>query len=393
MSTYQRGNAINLVQNFWTIDPLTEAQTPADPTTVVFTITDPDGVSQPFTFGVDVNVTNPQVGAFVCALNPQLPVGSYRYRCDGTGAVEAASEGTFDVLESGVLPPAPPTVPVTGPCSSWINGEDVAAQGITGIGSEVWMLDDVAYAASSLLWSLTARQFPGVCETTVRPTGDACGCFGYSPAAGLGPWYWTSAWFGGSYSWFWSNECGDSRGCGYTSKIRLGGYPVREILEVKVDGNVIPQNDPDTGAPNWRLDDRRDLVRMWVPNGNNPTPQHWPVCQQIALDDNQPGTYSVKYTWGSDVPVLGRMAAAQLAKELWLAQTTGKCALPSRATKVVRQGVTVDRLVPLASLLRQGATGLQLVDAFIADVNPQGSKMRSAVWSPDQQQFARKVGQ
>lgn len=399
MNVYQRGTAINVVQRFWTIDPLTEASTLADPTTVVFTILSPDNVSTTFTFGVDGNVTHASVGVFVCALDPQLPVGTYRYRCDGTGAVQASSEDFFDVIESGVLEPDPPTVAVTGPCSSWINGEDVYASGpaLPGITLDTtFLLDDAAYNASHLLFELSGRQFPGVCQRTVRPCSDPR-CWGGSPALGLSIWAW--GWASGitplglnGYGW-WNNEYGPHCGCGYESVVKLGGYPVREILSVKIGGVELPEFDPDSGFRNWRLDGRRDLIRMDDPSTTPLTPEHWPRCQNVSLDDDQPGTFSVKYTWGADVPSLGRLAAAQLARELWNATSGATCLLPTKVTKVVRAGVTLEKVVPTAALLRQGATGLQLVDAFLALVNPGKMLRRPAVFSPDLQKYARKVGQ
>lgn len=394
MNTYNRGTAINLVQRFWTIDPLTQASVLADPTAVTFTILSPNNVDQVFVFGVDLNVTHPAVGIFICALDPQLPVGSYRYRCDGTGVVEASSEDIFDVIESGVLPPDPPLVAVDGPCASWINGDDVANQGppIDGIGEEHWKLDDVAYDASSLLYALSGRQYPGVCETTVRPCSPACSYWGFSTWGS--PFYWTFSYFGGGWGWQDRDTGGLACGCQAESFVALGGYPVREILEVKIGGVVLPEFDPISGARNWRLDGRKNLVRMDAPvPPGDPVVHAWPACQNISLDDDQPGTFSIRYTHGADPPSLGRAAAVQLARELWAAMQTGKCALPAKATRVVRQGITVERITPLATLLRQGATGLTLVDAFIAKSNPIGMIRRPAVYSPDVQQYARKVGQ
>lgn len=402
MSVYQRGQAINLVNRFWTIDPLTTFGTLANPSTVTFEVLDPNNVTTTYVYGVDGNVTNPSVGIFVCTLTPPLPTGTYRYRCEGTGKVDAASEDFFDIEASGVLSPAGPNVAVSGPCSSWINGDDVAAGGFdvkSGVGIDHFLLDDVAYDASSLLYEASGRQFPGVCTRTVRPGTDPAAGFGWAPSLGLGPWYWVSAgsWGsvgpGGTATWYWINETGDTYNCGLLSTVPLGGYPVREILAVKIDNVAIPEFDPDLGYRNWRLDNRRDLVRMSIPNGDNPTPRWWPACQDLSLDDDQPGTFSVQYTWGADVPNLGRQAAAQLARELWNAENNQPCQLPNKVTKITRQGITMDRVVAMADQIRAGATGLQLVDAFIAMVNPTKMRRRPAVYSPDVRQLSRKVGQ
>lgn len=391
MSAYQRGQAINLVNRFWVIDPVTEEATPTNPTTVTFKILAPNNVETEYVFAVDVNVTNPLTGTFVCSLSPPLPPGTYRYRCDGTGAVEASSEDFFDVLESGVLAQVDPTVPITGPCSSWINGDDVndAGPDIDGINGDTYLLDDVAYAASDILYNLSGRQFPGVCERQVRPCRDPNhDCFGGSVASGLA-FYWTTNYLGG---WYWGNDRGQRCGCGWLEEVLLAGYPVRKIISVTIDGDALPEFDVDTGARNWRLDDRRRLVRMASP-GPPVVKNFWPNCQNLALDADQPGTFAVTYTWGADVPLVGRQAAAQLARELWAALNTGTCQLPTKVTKVVRAGITLEKLVAVGELLWTASTGLQFVDAFLATYNKSGEQRRSAVWSPDRQQFARKVGQ
>jgi hypothetical protein len=59
----------------------------------------------------------------------------------------------------------------------------------------------------------------------------------------------------------------------------------------------------------------------------------------------------------------------------------GECMLPTGVTTVVRQGVTINRVVPM---FNAGArTGLVLTDAFIGTYNPHGLRRRAAVWSPD----------
>jgi len=392
-SVYQRGTPISVVERFWRIDPITRLSSLADPTTVTFTILAPDDTEQVFVWPGAAEITNPSVGVFVCALTPPLPPGEFRYLVAGTGAVVATREDSFTILESGVLPPDPSGVATPGPCSSWINGDDVDPTGTLGVGSDTWRLDDVAYVASHILYELSGRQFPGVCTRTVRPCRDSCGCWD-SPSLGLGPWAWTTAafWSGGwgGGGWGWYDEDGQTCGCGSESYIRLAGYPVREILEVKIGGVALAT----TGE--YRLDDRRNLIRLAdVSDPASPIDRFWPACQDLSLDDSQPGTYSVRYTWGADVPAIGRMAAAQLARELWKAtpEGGGVCQLPTRVTRVVRQGITMEKLVPTADLLRSGTTGLQLVDAFLATVNPSKMKRRSLVWSPDIEPLAREVGQ
>ena len=160
----------------------------------------------------------------------------------------------------------------------------------------------------------------------------------------------------------------------------LPGYPVTEIQEVKIGGVV---QDPST----YRLDEYQWLTRMRDPAEPN-IPLFWPSCQVLDLNDTEPGTFSVTYKSGIAPPLAGKQAAAALACELL---PGADCKLPSGAVRIVRQGLTIDRLQPLAQMLISGATGIPLIDVFIAAYNPSGLRRRPAIWSPDGPKFARPV--
>ena len=280
--------------------------------------------------------------------------------------------------------------PVLGPCTSWINGDDVVACcSQAGVGSDPTLLDTVATEASMALYEISGRQFTGLCEWTVRPSADPCSCWGPS-SLGLGPWYWTTNMWGLGGGYGWRNECGDARGCQPLSIVRLAGYPVRQIVEVLIDGNVLPELDAN-GNPNYRLDDWRNLVRMGDP-GPPYQPRFWPGCQNLDLDPSQPGTFQVTYKWGVDPPQLGRDAAAVIACQLWAACNGQKCALPPGVTRVDRQGVTVERGLLANWFDPTKPTGLVQVDLFIKAYWRTRAGRRSAVWSPDQQEYARRAG-
>lgn len=272
--------------------------------------------------------------------------------------------------------------PVPGPAVPWIDADDVLKwqPDVSENPDDLPLLETAALVASGLMFELSGRQFPGEAERAVRPARQQCGCFG-SMASGYGMWQWSGA---APYGWAWTNECGDKLGCGPMSKVRLAGYPITEVTEVKIGGVVL---DPS----GYRLDNRRDLIRMADP-GPPAVDQFWPSCQNMALADDQPGTFSVAYKWGIGPPESGKAAACQLAAELYAAFAGNESKLPSGVTQVVRQGITINRVVPTADLLREGTTGLELVDFFIAEANPTKAGRRSAVYSPDLQPFAREVG-
>jgi hypothetical protein len=270
-----------------------------------------------------------------------------------------------------------PTVP--GPCQAWIDPLDVwsccESSGVTASGAGVFL--DVAQAASEVLYEMSGRQFAGECERVERPCASGCGCWpGLAVPGAAAAWEW-GAW-GGRWSWR-DASCGDLCGCAALSEHTLW-TPVREIIEVKVDGAVL--------APaEYRVDEREWLVRL---GGNR-----WPACQDLALDASQPGTFQVKYTWGADPPAIGRQAAAQFACQLWLSCTSGTgCTLPAGVVQVQRQGITIDRQRIAAWGYRDGAwsTGLVAVDAFLNAYNPGRMRRAPAVWSPERERRGRRVG-
>lgn len=266
--------------------------------------------------------------------------------------------------------------PVAGPCSAWVTSAEVAACRDDDIASDPTVFDDAAVEASMLLFELSGRQFPGVCERTVRPCRVACSSWLQGVDFG-------AAWEVGGY---WGYSGGRLCGCQAVSRVKLSGYPVREITEVLIDGEVV---DPAT----YRLDNWRWLTRLGYQDGGVFRARRWPTCQNLALNDDQPGTFSVSYLYGADPPPLGVQAAAALASEIYNAcGGSSDCALPSGVVEIVRQGITVRRVHSAAEALWKGASGITLVDQFLASVNPTGKRRRGAIYSPDVSPYPRTVG-
>lgn len=248
-----------------------------------------------------------------------------------------------------------PESPSSAPCDAWITAADVAAvcAGLDATGQEFF--DEAAEKASDVLFLLSGRVFPGLCEATVRPCGGGCDCL---PAPG---------WSRGGRCW--------------VSRILLAGYPLREVSEVKIDGTVL---DP----AEYRLDQRRYLTRLPDVDDTLQRRRAWPRCQRLDLEDTEDGTFSVTYSYGQDPPILGRQAAAQLACQLAIVDAGGECSLPAGTTKVTRQGITVD----VSALLAGAQTGLVFVDLFLRTYNPQGLARVPSVWSPDVDPYPQRVG-
>lgn len=264
-----------------------------------------------------------------------------------------------------------------GPCSPWVTTDEVAAC-CSPIQDSSLDFVESAQAASELLFAFSGGQITGLCgPVTVRPCSSRCGC---SPS---GSWRWEGL--------GWACE-GRPCGCSPLSRVRLANYPIREIAQVKIDGDVV--------APSsYRLDENRYLTRK--PDAATPTVAAvWPGCQRLDLDDDADGTFSVSYWYGRDPSQAAKNAAAELACQIFLscaasADDADDCQIPAGVTRVTRLGITYDLEAFRAWGRDQtGAwrTGLAAVDAFLNAVNPAGIRRNPAIWSPDVEPFARPVG-
>ena len=383
---YQSGNPITLQASF--VEP--NGTSPIDPSTVVFNIRDADDQLTIYTYGVDSNVYGPGdtppgysiplgTGTYVCLLPTDWLPGQSYYEAVATNP-DVTLPGEFYIIPSSVIPPVQAPGPKMPPCTAWIAGEDLG-QCVNIDDYDAVTRDEIAVISSMLLYEASGRRFSGLCgPVTVRPCKQPC-----SVGAFTGGWSWSwGFWANGDwgYDWYWGNESGGRLcSCGYDSTVDLAGYPVSEILEVKIGGQVLAPTFTD-GSPQYRLDQWRYLTRLSDP-ANRSFPLHWPNCQRLDLEDDQPGTWSVKYRYGVAPPPAGVEAAKQLACQLLLAKAGKPCQLPSNVSQVVRQGSRIERITPLADMVRKGATGLTFVDLFVGLYNPAGLKRAPSVFSPD----------
>lgn len=307
-------------------------------------------------------------------------LGQYLIVWSPDGSWNAESNSTPDELVvvgvgADTLPPLPEPVDGgvgPGPCTAWTTSSDIAeCQGVAN--SNVW--DDSIAAASGILYELSARRFSGTCERTVRPcqtSGNACGLQILSRGYVVHPLGWTGT--------AWSFDCG----CTPLSYVELVGKPVTAITEVLIDGVALDPSE-------YRLDSQQYLVRL---NGDM-----WPGCQRLDLPDTEPGTWSVTYEHGQTIPMAGRMAARDLAWEIYKscasADSADDCALPEGVTRVTRQGLSYEMPAFEAwgrDFSGTWRTGLRLVDAFLNAYNPKGLQRRPILYVPGAMKQARKVG-
>lgn len=254
------------------------------------------------------------------------------------------------------------TEPRQGVCSPWTDISSVQASECCPDSVDAYLTQEVIDVASDLLFELSGRRFPGACEDVVRPCAQSIGghevrSFSYNS------YRWTS--------WCHCNagpRCGCSRG----SVVQLGGYPITEIDEVKVDGVALDDS-------LYRVDDWRYLRRLPDPDGRNPG---WPCCQNIDLATTEEDTFEVSYTYGYSPPVAGQRAAAYFACQLYLSCVGDEsCQLPDSVQSITRQGVSMLLINP-GELFANG-TGLPRVDLFIRTYNRSGGRGPARISTPD----------
>lgn len=228
--------------------------------------------------------------------------------------------------------------------------------------------------ATDLLWRRTAGRY-GLCPELIRPCRRRCSPDGHGTgflwdrsSFPLDPYVNNGRWF--NFGCDCSNlDCG----CAPLCSLRLPG-PVNSVLEVRIDGALIP-------ADQYTLNRRKgyaDLIRHGGTSG-----PCWPTCQNLELPETAPGTFSVLYLRGQAVPAAGMRALGSLAGEIYKQCTGAKnCRLPERIKTVTREGVTYDMFDP-GDWLREGLTGLVDVDTWIDSVNPNRLRQPSAVFSLD----------
>lgn len=150
-----------------------------------------------------------------------------------------------------------------------------------------------------------------------------------------------------------------------TEAVLLPG-PVGEVTRVLINQEELP-------ASTYRVEDGRYLVRL---DGGR-----WPS----TTGNNFVVTYLNSYK----VDDMGAHAAGVMAAE-WLKLITGdkKCRLPSSATNVTRQGITIE---VAAGMFPGNVTGLPEIDAYLMLFNPHSLRTAPRVYSPDLPQH-RQVG-
>jgi hypothetical protein len=255
-----------------------------------------------------------------------------------------------------------------GLCEPWITGSEVKLR--PGMDDVDDLLADLAAAqASSMLFFLSGRKYPGKCTTTVRPAARPVGWDDSRWVDQMAMWGFP---MGFSSTWGVCRIAHNDFGfCAQARRIDLVHFPVRDVTEVSISGQSV-------SASSYRLDNFRTLTRI---DGGM-----WPTCQRLDEPDDGPNVFTVTYEFGEDPPDNGIEAATTLAAELAKYHANKPHKLPSRITSVVRQDVTMAVIDPMQFMGKKGdlpLTGIWEVDLFVRTHNPSGSKLPPVVWSPD----------
>ena len=240
--------------------------------------------------------------------------------------------------------PQPDDPPLTGSvCSAWAQIHELPNDVQQYHTEEAWC--SILAFASDILWSASGRQWRNVSaiETvTLDPPVGACVTqYGYAYAYG----YWMPV----------------ARAAGNPARVRLPRPDVTAITAVEIGGSAFTAY---RRAGNYAV--RTDGLG-------------WPMVN----------TTRITIEFGRLVPHSGKLAAIALAGELGKAFAGKSCGLPARVTSVVRQGVSFEMLQSL-EILKEGYTGIDVVDKWLVSVNRKQRDQVGQVWSSDIT-YARRV--
>ncbi|NGO66806.1 hypothetical protein [Streptomyces boncukensis] len=244
-------------------------------------------------------------------------------------------------------------------------------------GTETETIDRWTRVASIMLWMLSGRRWGPSCPVEVRPCRRSClDGWGYGIRwDSSGPWV---PYKGVDGLWRNASPCSCTGGCscGELCEVYLPG-PVYDIVKVDVDGDELPAPDPDQGVIGaYRVDAPGMLVRT---DG-----ECWPTCQDMAAPSGTPGTFTVTYRTGLPLDEAAIAAVSDLACHYIKGCGGSSCGCKSNknVSRLNRQGFEMEFADPTL-IYSEGRTGLPLVDAWLAAVNPGRLASASRVYSPD----------
>jgi hypothetical protein len=217
---------------------------------------------------------------------------------------------------------------------------------------------EAAQVASQLLWSMSGRKYTGVTTVTERYT-----CVLRNNRMGPSTKTNSPVLFGGDVYNIPSGDYDEyseltADGLSPDARVRLRGRPVTKIHAIRnKTGKII------NPSSYYLVDHSTIHIVAGTP---------WTPCNT-----------EITYSYGTPVPVTGRMAARTLAMEfakLWAGDDD--CALPQRITSVSRQGVSYT-ILDQQEFIDELRTGIYVIDLFLKTVNPDNARKKAKVFTPD----------
>ena len=217
---------------------------------------------------------------------------------------------------------------------------------------------EAAQVASYLLWSMSGRKYTGETTVTERYT-----CTLRNNRMGPSTKTSSPVLFGGDVYNIPSGDYDEyseltADGMSPDSRIKLRGRPVTKIHAIRNKTGAVL--DP---SSYYLVDHSTVHIKAGTP---------WTPCNT-----------EITYSYGTPVPVAGKMAARKLAIEfarLWSGDEA--CELPQRVTSVSRQGVSYT-ILDNQEFIDELRTGLYEIDLFLKVTNPDNARRKSKVFSVD----------
>jgi hypothetical protein len=319
MTAWHVGDVVDLRGSF-----ADENGQPVDPTTPTLTIIQPDATV--------VQISGAQLN--------HLSTGNYShlYTIAQAGVTQYtwSAAGNVTCTGSGIL--VADTAPRDGVCQPWCTWDDVLkcqrgtdVSGLVDESIQAMILD----LSTEVLYNLTERLYPGVCETSKIP----------ALAAPPIPWPWAGV--GTGYAA--QGPAADVQTPRKVAAMDLGAdsglMPVLGIKSVVIEAATLP-------ATAYYLEEWRWLHRI---DGNA-----WPYLQ----DATDPNKNRVTWWYGRIPTTALARAAALFAYEQAKWCVGHKCEFPERVTTVSRNQVTYV-VIDSMKFIQEGRTGVYLIDEIL----------------------------